>query len=227
MTTPFVQSFDNPPTEGRHNFFVRDQELQGTIKESSWLNTPSEQTLQAQETKFGSEEVAKIRQNVEDANRRAKEAMERISSVQLGSTKDRLRLNVQRCISEFGRHNTDKVLPPKPSAVTRDLAMPGSGELTQTKQRIGEDTGSPEVQIAILTARIRSLADGLENGGRQDKRNQRNLRLLVHRRQKQLKYLRRRERAGPRWQNLISTLGLTEGTWKGEITLPRWQVASS
>ena len=85
--------------------------------------------------------------------------------------------------------------------------------------RAGPDTGSSEVQIAILTAKIRNMADQLEATGRQDKHNKRNLRLLVHRRQKLLKYLRKRERGGERWQFLTQTLGLTEGTWRGEISL--------
>ena len=85
--------------------------------------------------------------------------------------------------------------------------------------RAGPDTGSSEVQIAILTAKIRALATALEREGRQDKMNKRNLRVLVHRRQKLLRYLRRKERGGPRWQHLVEKLGLTEGTWNGEISL--------
>ena len=124
--------------------------------------------------------------------------------------------NIQRCIDTFGRHNTDAILAPRP----------GKQVLTKQEQaermpRIGQDTGSSEVQIAILTAKIRNLADVLGKRGYMDKHNKRNLRLLVHRRQKLLQYLRRKEKGGPRWQNLTETLGLTEGTWKGEITLPR------
>jgi ribosomal protein S15 len=89
----------------------------------------------------------------------------------------------------------------------------------ERKERVGPDTGSSEVQVAILTAKIRALADFLETRGTTDKHGKRDLRLLVHRRAKLLKYLRRKERGGPRWQHLIETLGLTEGTWQGEITL--------
>lgn len=85
--------------------------------------------------------------------------------------------------------------------------------------RAGADTGSSEVQIAILTAKIRTLADFLATRGQTDKINKRNLRVLVHKRQKLLSYLRRKERGGPRWTNCIETLGLTESTWKGEISL--------
>ncbi|SMR41784.1 unnamed protein product [Zymoseptoria tritici ST99CH_1A5] len=144
----------------------------------------------------------------------AQEALQRIASLSLSSGKDRLRINTQRCIDVFGRHNTDSTLPPKPKASVN----PGTGQLEKTP-RVGPDTGSSEVQVAILTAKIRSLADLLETRGRTDKHGKRDLRLLVHRRAKLLKYLRRKERGGPRWQHLIETLGLTEGTWQGEITM--------
>lgn len=156
-------------------------------------------------------EERKKKLDQEHAN--AQEALRRISSLALGNSKDRLRVNIQRCIDVFGRHNTDTSLPQKAK----------SGDPLHDEQmrppRVGPDTGSSEVQIAILTAKIRAVADFLETRGTMDKVNKRNLRLLVHRRAKLLKYLRRRERGGPRWQNLIDKLGLTEGTWKGEITL--------
>jgi len=147
----------------------------------------------------------------------AEAAVARIVRLANGNSKDRTRANVQRCIDMFGRHHTDDVLAPKaPSNVARDPSLPGSADKTP---RAGPDTGSPEVQIAILTAKIRVLANHLDGPGKQDKVNKRNLRLLVHRRQKMLTYLRRKERGGERWQNLVDTLGLTDGTWKGEISL--------
>lgn len=144
----------------------------------------------------------------------ATEALRRIASLSNGSSKDRLRVNIQRCISTFGRHNTDSVLPPK-AAAAASVAAPAVAK----SPRVGPDTGSSEVQVAILTAKIRTLADYLETRGRTDKVNKRNLRVLVHKRQKLLNYLRRKERGGSRWTSLIETLGLTEGTWKGEISL--------
>ena len=87
------------------------------------------------------------------------------------------------------------------------------------KERAGPDTGSSEVQIGILTAKIRRLADQYEGVSRNDKVNKRNLRLLLHRRQKLLKYMERRERGSGRWYNMIETLGLTEATWKGQIAV--------
>jgi ribosomal protein S15 len=156
-------------------------------------------------------EARKARLEAENAN--AEEALRRIASLSLGSSKDRLRVNKQRCIAVFGRHNTDQVLPPKSAPAV------ANGNELEKLPRVGVDTGSSEVQIAILTAKIRAVADFLETRGTQDKVNKRNLRLLVHRRAKLLKYLRRKERGGPRWQNLVEKLGLVEGTWKGEITM--------
>lgn len=212
IETDFVRSFDAPPVEKQFNFFVSDVELQQSIERSTWLNTPTEEEVSAKENAKGLEAGAKIRERISDTKERAKEALQRISSLELGSSKDRLRVNVQRCISAFGRHETDKILPRKPSPANFDPP-------TITTTRAGPDTGSSEVQIGVLTARIRALATNLEARGSQDKDNKRRLRILVHRRQKLLQYLRRKERAGPRWQHCISTLGLTEGTWRGEISL--------
>lgn len=150
---------------------------------------------------------------LEEERTTAQEALRRISSLALGSSKDRLRVNKQRCIDVFGRHNTEETLSPRlASAAT-------TGGEQQKVERVGADTGSSEVQIAILTAKIRAVADFLETRGTADKHNKRNLRLLVHRRAKLLKYLRKKERGGPRWQHLVEKLGLSDGTWKGEITL--------
>ena len=89
--------------------------------------------------------------------------------------------------------------------------------MPQPAHRGGPDTGSSEVQIGILTAKIRVLANEFEGVSRNDKVNKRNLRLLLHRRQKLLQYLKRKERGSGRWEHMVETLGLTEGTWKGQI----------
>lgn len=155
---------------------------------------------------------------------RAAEAIARITALENGSSKDRMRVNRKRCIETFGRHQTDKIFPPKAPTLQQSNGSEShpvrpATNVAATKKRIGPDTGSAEVQIALLTAKIKTLSDVLDLRGKGDKHNQRNLRLLVHRRQKMLKYLRRKERGGPRWQHCIETLGLTEGTWKGEISL--------
>lgn len=222
-------------TDDHINFYLSKDELRNNIIRSKWLTgvpDPEPTDTSPKEVQPSDPAVHGFsRENLEtldeilqsklpvDPNRRlreehetAEEALTRISSLSLGSSRDRLRVNIQRCIDVFGRHNTDTHLPQRPKSVASD-------NQPQAFPRVGQDTGSSEVQIAILTAKIRALADQLDLRGNPDKVNKRNLRLLVHRRAKLLKYLRRRERGGPRWQNLIETLGLTDGTWKGEISL--------
>ncbi|KAI9696017.1 MAG: hypothetical protein M1836_005848 [Candelina mexicana] len=196
------------------NYLVSSTELRDALEHSRFLTEP----IQSPEQKEVDEEAdtqQADRQRQQHA--KAETALARIVSLANGSSQDRTRVNIQRCIDTFGRHNTDEYLKPRPASnVPRDPALPPTPEKTP---RAGPDTGSSEVQIGILTAKIRVLANHLETTGRMDKVNKRNLRLLVHRRQKLLTYLRRKERGGERWQNLVNTLGLTDGTWKGEISL--------
>ncbi|ERF72709.1 hypothetical protein EPUS_04762 [Endocarpon pusillum Z07020] len=145
----------------------------------------------------------------EAAHRNATRALTLISSLTNGSSSDFTRHNVQRCISTFGRHNTDAYLPPRPTSIYNTNPSP-------PKLRAGPDTGSSEVQVAILTTKINVLADNLHKN---DKHNKRSLRLLVHRRQKLLAYLQRRERGSARWKNLVENLGIQDAMWKGEISL--------
>lgn len=236
IETPFLKSFDtatpvpapdttpqtsnpsstkNVDTNATLNHFLKPSELQRALQHSYILTQPLISTTRdLQDPAKESEEIRKHAENHD----RAAAAVARIVDLANGNSKDRTRANIQRCIETFGRHNTDSVLRPKPPS----LQPKPSDEslLPQKKLRAGPDTGSSEVQVAILTAKIRVLADNLQlKGGQKDKANKRNLRLLVHRRQKLLAYLQRKERGGERWQNLIQTLGLTEGTWKGEISL--------
>ncbi|CAG8813321.1 34091_t:CDS:2, partial [Racocetra persica] len=76
------------------------------------------------------------------------------------------------------------------------------------------DTGSAEVQAAILTVRILNLREHLKNNHK-DKHNYRNLRQLVHKRQKLLKYLKRESL--DRYFTTIKKLGLDERVIEGEI----------
>lgn len=237
VTTPFLESFDTarplasspPSTSSTHpstidgdsvsppdpsavtsdhlNHFVSATALRSAVDYSTYRIAPV-----SNGPRDDPQKVEAAAQKHEASSKNADAAMARILGVENSSSKDRLRVNVQRCIDEFGRHNTDKVLRSRPNMPVRDH---DEAQL----ERAGPDTGSSEVQAAILTAKIRTLANFLETHGRKDKVNKRNLRLLVHRRQKLLRYLRRKERGGERWQHLIQTLGLTEGTWQGEISL--------
>lgn len=68
-----------------------------------------------------------------------------------------------------------------------------------------KDTGSPEVQIAILTRRINDLREHFDKH-KKDHASRRGLLKLVSRRNQLLKYLTRQDRA--RYQQIISRLGL-------------------
>jgi ribosomal protein S15 len=238
ITTPFVESFDTvaQPTVlgvrssdgGRSsitlsdsaskvplNHFIRPAELEQALQNSFILTQPLIRSKR--DVQDPAREAEEIRKH-QEGHERAVAAITRIVSLQNGNQKDRTRANIQRCIEAFGRHNTDASLKSRASS-NQPRAADKTPQAEKTP-RAGPDTGSSEVQIAILTAKIRVLAKALEiPGAQKDKINKRNLRVLVHRRQRLLAYLRRKERGGERWQHLVETLGLTEGTWKGEISL--------
>lgn len=67
------------------------------------------------------------------------------------------------------------------------------------------DTGSPEVQVAILTTRIRELTEHLKIH-KKDHHSQRGLLKMVGRRRRLLQYLRNKD--FNRYSDLIQRLGL-------------------
>ena len=84
-------------------------------------------------------------------------------------------------------------------------------EQQQRAQIIGEyrthegDTGSPEVQIALLTARINQMIEHLR-AHKHDHHSRRGLLKMVGRRRRLLVYLQRQDQE--RYQQLIARLGL-------------------
>ena len=77
---------------------------------------------------------------------------------------------------------------------------------TIEKHRLHEtDTGSPEVQVAILTERINHLTEHLK-AHKKDHHSRRGLLMLVGRRRRLLDYLRRND--VDRYRALIAELGL-------------------
>ena len=71
--------------------------------------------------------------------------------------------------------------------------------------RATNDTGSPEVQIALLTERITNLTEHLKTHAK-DFHSRRGLLMLVGRRRRLLDYLKKKDDA--RYQALIGRLGL-------------------
>ncbi|HEY0112621.1 MAG TPA: 30S ribosomal protein S15 [Allosphingosinicella sp.] len=67
------------------------------------------------------------------------------------------------------------------------------------------DTGSPEVQVAILTERIQNLTQHFKTHAK-DNHSRRGLLMLVNKRRALLDYLRKTD--GERYTNLIAKLGL-------------------
>jgi small subunit ribosomal protein S15 len=68
-----------------------------------------------------------------------------------------------------------------------------------------DDTGSPEVQVAILTERITNLTEHLK-AHKKDFASRRGLLMMVGRRRRLLDYVRRKQQS--RYQALIERLGL-------------------
>ncbi len=67
------------------------------------------------------------------------------------------------------------------------------------------DTGSPEVQVAILTSRIENLKAHLDTH-KQDNHSRRGIVMMVAKRRKLLDYLKKKEES--RYTTLIEKLGL-------------------
>jgi small subunit ribosomal protein S15 len=85
------------------------------------------------------------------------------------------------------------------------LTTEAKGEVIQQYQTHEGDTGSPEVQVAMLTRRIKDLAGHLSIH-KGDNHSRRGLLKMVGQRRRLLTYLSRTENA--RYQQLIASLGL-------------------
>ncbi len=86
------------------------------------------------------------------------------------------------------------------------LAQPAKkGEVIATYRQHDTDTGSPEVQIALLTERIKHLTDHLRTA-RHDDHGRRGLLMMVGQRRRLLAYLHRK--SPERYQEIIGRLGL-------------------
>jgi small subunit ribosomal protein S15 len=80
-----------------------------------------------------------------------------------------------------------------------------TGKIIQEFGRVPNDTGSPEVQVALLSARIDHLSDHFKMH-KQDHHSRRGLLMMVNQRRSLLGYLKKKDAA--RYQALIERLGL-------------------
>ena len=78
-------------------------------------------------------------------------------------------------------------------------------EVIKDHGRGKDDTGSPEVQVAILTTRIQTLTDHFKAHAK-DNHSRRGLLMMVNKRRSLLDYLRREDEK--RYTDLIAKLGL-------------------
>ena len=85
------------------------------------------------------------------------------------------------------------------------LTKDAKQEVVSTYGRDDADTGSPEVQIALLTRRIEQLTDHLRTH-KKDHHSRRGLLKLVGQRRRLLNYVQRQDIE--RYRNLIRELGL-------------------
>lgn len=85
------------------------------------------------------------------------------------------------------------------------LAQEKKSELIETYRTHQSDTGSPEVQVALLTERINDLTEHFKTH-QKDHHSRRGLLMMVSQRKSLLEYLKRKN--VDRYKDLIKKLGL-------------------
>ncbi len=85
------------------------------------------------------------------------------------------------------------------------LSVEEKAQIVNDYKQAEGDTGSPEVQVALLTARINDLTDHFKAHAK-DHHSRRGLLKMVSRRRKLLDYLKRTDVQG--YRTLIERLGL-------------------
>ena len=78
-------------------------------------------------------------------------------------------------------------------------------EVIKAHAKKAGDTGSPEVQVAILTSRIQTLTEHFKTHAK-DNHSRRGLLMMVNKRRSLLDYLRKED--AQRYTDLIAKLGL-------------------
>jgi small subunit ribosomal protein S15 len=85
------------------------------------------------------------------------------------------------------------------------LTTEKKSEIVKEHKQHDTDTGSPEVQVALLTTRINDLTEHLKTH-KKDNHSRRGLLIMVGQRRKLLNYLKKEDSA--RYEQLIAKLGL-------------------
>lgn len=85
------------------------------------------------------------------------------------------------------------------------LSTEQKAEVVKQYQLSAGDTGSPEVQVALLTTRINQLTEHFA-GNKQDHHSRQGLLRMVNRRRKLLDYVKKRD--VERYRDLIKRLGI-------------------
>ena len=85
------------------------------------------------------------------------------------------------------------------------IALPRKQEIIKEYARKEGDTGSPEVQVAVLSERIKNLTEHLATHNK-DFHSRRGLLVMVGQRRSQLDYLKRTDLAG--YRQIVDELGL-------------------
>lgn len=80
-----------------------------------------------------------------------------------------------------------------------------TSKIIEEFKRVPNDTGSPEVQVALLSARIDHLSEHFKMH-KQDHHSRRGLLMMVNQRRSLLGYLKKKD--ATRYQTLIERLGL-------------------
>jgi small subunit ribosomal protein S15 len=109
-------------------------------------------------------------------------------------------------MGDFGTYRPETEQPKRIEARGfRLIAAERKKSVIQDHRTHEKDTGSPEVQIALLTERINELADHFKSHAK-DHHSRRGLLRIVSQRRRLLEYLRRNDPT--RYQGLIQRLGL-------------------
>jgi small subunit ribosomal protein S15 len=105
------------------------------------------------------------------------------------------------------RRYIDSASTRRPVVLGREMAITKEKkqELIGGFGRTGQDTGSPEVQIALLTARINDLTEHFKTHAK-DHASRRGLLMMVSKRSSLLKYLRLHDRK--KYLEVINRLGI-------------------